>query len=1066
MSIETLTHEISTLKDTNILVSASAGAGKTTLLIKRLMTRIMNDRISVNQICALTFSEAAAHEMKDRLKTELLKVYKSCHDESLASFIKEQLSLVDTAMISTIHSFALSLIKDFSYVLNLDPEMSRNVLDDGTKQLLFDECSDSVIQNAIKNHPEDFQSLQSLVSTSAFDFTDIKKVIQEIYQVRRLQLNPEDFDLKTLMLHQDPLSIILPILSEEFSHKLTKALDGCEEVIRLGSMSGTKMNPVFDLQETLNKFLTQVNEGELLEVVRAIHGEVWFQGIPKIKDHPSYSKAKSELQECLKSLSTSFDDIEAHVNDVSSLVPHVRLVIELVKELTALMQSKKEKLKVIEFDDMERLAYNILTHPDFDVPAFYRSRFSDILVDEFQDTNDVQNEIITLISNGKNVFRVGDVKQSIYRFRGAKPQLMRSMIKNQTSKVYVLPHNFRSSEPIVMFNNLLFNILMNVDGFSDEYREDDRVTVGKDSQKLITSPVTYLKVNKSEEEDELIDFEDEEIEDEERDDEEQDHEQEEYFKTKTYDKSADYVKARVITKDIIQRHQEFNVPFKEFCVLVKSHAQKDILKKLFDEKGIPHFINSPQGFLKHPAITQCLMLASYCLFPNDYYLSGVLLSQFTDLSSNDVAQLKLTKNLNQALLEQYPDVHASLNELRNKVLSLSLSQAMHECCKVNDFYQQCDSQGKLNIDALIQKAVDFENSHQGGLVAFIQSLEHLKDAKIAEAMDVALSDDVVKVMTIHASKGLQFPLVYVFNDEATTVHASRDQVIVDSNYGFTLRIKQEYGIIVKNIVRDALLYLEKKAAYEEALRLWYVAFTRAEKEMICVGMNRETVSLSSNLHASTVLKSKGINGLLSGLQAFFPQQLCTIQEIDDPDRSKIVSIEKIIQEDVFALPPSKKEELHPIILLPLDKSNRLKPNEVGSLVHKILSLAIVSSNPIQIVHSLSQDLSEGQKEGMLSFFTHPITSSWQKAEKFSEYPIITQDEDGYHQYYLDLLIKNEEEWIIVDFKTDVVTSLEELKSRYMNQMSSYHHALKDYAPSLKTMIYSIVLQDAIEIISL
>jgi ATP-dependent helicase/nuclease subunit A len=190
----------------------------------------------------------------------------------------------------------------------------------------------------------------------------------------------------------------------------------------------------------------------------------------------------------------------------------------------------------------------------------------------------------------------------------------------------------------------------------------------------------------------------------------------------------------------------------------------------------------------------------------------VLLSDFTSLTTDDVAQLKLQGKLETALINQYPELHASLVDLKHRVLTSSLSSAIHECLKYNDFYHRCDSQGKLNGDALVQRAVDFEKSHQGGLAAFIQSLEHLKDAKIAEAMDVALSDDVVKVMTIHASKGLQFPIVYVFNDESTMIHASRGQVIVDPNFGFTLRIKQVYNVEVTNIVRKALLYVEKKSS--------------------------------------------------------------------------------------------------------------------------------------------------------------------------------------------------------------------------------------------------------------
>lgn len=1055
MNIEALTHHIAHLKDTNILVSASAGAGKTTLLIKRLMTRIINDRVSVNQICALTFSEAAAHEMKNRLKIKLREELKGCQDLDLSSFIKEQLSLIDTAMISTIHGFALSLIKDFSYVINIDPEMSKNVLDDGSSQFLFSECSEEVIQKAIQQQPKVIQFLQSLVSTSSFDFTTLKEIIQDIYQVRRLQVNPSCFDERALLLHQDPLSIVQPLLCEKLSHQFIEAISVCDQVISLGSATGEDMNNVESMKRSLNAMLIKLNSNQLSDVITELH-HPWVLGIPKIRNNKAYADAKTDLQDSIKKLVSSFNDLEKHVSHVQSLLPHIQVVIDLVKDLSELMNNKKNNLKVIEFDDMERLAYEILTHPQYDVPSFYHSRYRDILVDEFQDTNDLQNQIITLISTGNNVFRVGDVKQSIYRFRGAKPQLMRSMVQDPNLTVFTLPHNFRSSKPIVDFNNTLFSILMNVDGFSDVYQSQDHVSIGRDEQKLITIPVTYLKVNKPDKE-----IQSEDSLDEDDHDNEENSEDSELFKTRSYETAADHVKARVITKDIIERHLNQNIPFKDMCVLVKSHAQKDILKKYFNEKGIPNFINSPQGFLKHPTITQTLMLAQYCLFPHEFYLSGVLLSDYTDLTTDDVAQLKLQGPLDSALLNHYPELYSSLIELKHRVLTSSLSKAIHECLKYNDFFHRCDSQGKLNGDTLVQKAVDFENSHQGGLAAFIQSLEHLKDAKIAEAMDVSLSDNVVKVMTIHASKGLQFPLVYVFNDESTSIHASRGQVIIDPNYGFTLRIKQEYCIELPNIVREALLFVERKTAFEETLRLWYVALTRAEKEMVCVGINKETKSYSTKLHASSVLKSKGINNLLSDLQTFFPQSLLSISEVEDPERSVIIALHPREFESVKALPVEAFSRQDNIILTPLDISNHLKPKEVGSLIHTILEKCMHSRNPIQEMQSMSLDLSINQKEGMTSFFTLPLTQHWNEFQKLSEVPIITKNETGFHQYYLDLLMKKDDEWIIVDFKTDKITHPKELLDRYESQLLAYDQALRWVAPSLKTYIYSIVLKEAI-----
>ncbi len=151
----------------------------------------------------------------------------------------------------------------------------------------------------------------------------------------------------------------------------------------------------------------------------------------------------------------------------------------------------------------------------------------------------------------------------------------------------------------------------------------------------------------------------------------------------------------------------------------------------------------------------------------------------------------------------------------------------------------------------------------------------------------------------------------------------------------------------------------------------------------------------------------------------------------------------------------------PIQLSPLDISNRLKPIEVGSLIHSILEQCVLSNNPIQDIQTMSLDLSTAQKDGMISFFTHPLTQHWSEYQKHSEFPIITKNETGYHQYYLDLLMKKDDEWIIVDFKTDKVTNAEQLKERYSLQLLAYDQALRSYAPALKTYIYSIVLQEAV-----
>lgn len=1052
-----LIEHIVNLRDTNILVSASAGAGKTTLLIKRVLSRILKDRVSVAHICALTFSEAAAQEMKDRLKIELHKAFHNTTDDELKSFIYEQLTLIDTAMISTIHSFALSLIRDYAFVLNLDPQLSNNVLDDTAQYSLFSECCNIVVENAMKHTHDEFKALQQLVSTSDFDFSTVKELLLSIYKIRRLQLDPHQFDNKCIALHIDPLPVISPIICEEMLHKCDEISELLTEVQRLAAVNAVDMSSVCDMLHHVEELKEVLMKYELKQAFDLIHSQ-WIKYIPTIRNHDTYKAVRDKVRDKLKTLVSTYNDIDTHMSDIKSILPHIQFVIHCVQELSELIKTRKTTMKVIEFDDMEHFAYEILSHPNYNVRDFFKTQYSDILIDEFQDTNDLQNEIINLISRGNNIFRVGDVKQSIYRFRGAKPQLMRSIMNEQSSAIFVLPHNFRSKEPIVEFNNVLFHYLMNVHGFSDVYRDVDKVSPGKPQQKHNVKPVTYVMVNKTINDDDLSMFDVNDM-----DEVEGTQNEGEAFSNKAFETSATHAKARFITKDIVRKHIEEQIAFKDICVLVKTHAQKDVLKRYFDEFNIPHFINSPQGFLKHPAIAQILLLANYCLFPNEYHLVGVLLSDFTPLTGNEVAQLRSESSIITTFIANYPKLASELNLLQRQVTTSNLADAFFYLSQFNHFYHQCDSQGKLNIDALIQKAVNFEESHQGGLFAFIDSLEKLENAKIAEAMDVALGDNVVKVITIHKSKGLQFPIVYVFNDESTTLHAHKEQVVVDPYYGFTLRIKKPFNIEVKNLIWQALIYVDKKATYEESLRLWYVALTRAENEMICVGLKINNNPITSPLNASHILNSKGFNDLLSKLDKSIPPHLLQTVEVDDPNLSLAIKKGEKPVEGYVILPTIETKQLQPIVLSPLNLTTKLQRKAVGSLIHTILSQCINSTDPIEVIERYQHHLSDKDKQGMIAFFKHKYFHDWDKFEKYSEYPLITQTKTGTQQFYLDLLLKSDDVWIIVDFKSDQVNTLHELVTRYREQLLDYDTAVRPFAPTLKSVIFSIHLQEIIEI---
>ena len=1047
----------------NILVSASAGAGKTKLLIDRLIKRIMIDKIEVTKILALTFTDAAASEMKHRLRSELTKNIQENDD----AFLRKQLSLVETSSISTIHSFCLSIIKDYSYVLHLDPELVNNLLDEATKKNIFDNCLDEVIQEAINENNEHFMQLVSVFCDRAENFDPLKKAILSVYNVRNSKVDPFKWDGHVLSYYQKVNKFsALPadfkqLIIEEFIMNIDQLLKPVIMILTdyADTLDDTQKEAWLAIRTFILESEVLIKDGLLDKANHMIYRLSEIKTKP-IKDNDHFNGIREQFNIALKKQVEKYFSEHIMLDDLNKQEPLVKQLLLLSHRLSKAYSSAKKKQKVMDYDDMEKFALAILSNESFKIYKIYQSQFDDVLVDEFQDTNDIQHEIIQKVSRKDNVFRVGDIKQSIYRFRNAKPQLMRDLINSKSSSnlVLYLPNNFRSSEEIVEFNNFVFSHLMNIQTFDDCYLDNDHVSIGKITQQSKNEPVELHMIDftlpvapKNEEDD---DSNDEII---------------EYEETTT----ESLLKARHIAHRMLQFKNE-GYHFKDMCVLVRKHAIKASLKQVFDEVNIPYFIDSKSGFYHSQAIQDVLAFFRVLVNHNDEIsLTGLSTSAFYQLSFDDLSKIAIYKKQHNvttwdAYQILHPNITSTITQIKSNLGSMQLSDILLMLYKLNDYYQvYCDEKAKINLDFLYEKTLGFQKNGVHGVTQFLDTIKNVQDEISSEAIPIGSDEDVVKVMTIHQSKGLQFPIVFFWTNNSNSILDSKEKIIVDPSFGIGMHtLLMPFRYRRSNLLRTAIEFYNVKQELQEQIRLLYVGLTRAEKKMILVGLKQKE-PYPFDVDQNMIYKKIGNGGWLYHLFSNHNLPFMKMTVV-----SPVSSLEKIPIEDKppIKLPTSQfiieeDDDVLPLVKPVLDFSTDLKPMEQGSLIHLALRKIIESGWTIEQHDLIDMPLNKQHIEQLSQFLNHPMTTSLQSMSAYSELPIIMYYQKKYRKGYIDLLLQTHDTNIIIDFKTDVVDDKEILIARHQQQLRGYHFAISQQFPKhqTKTFIYSLHLGDYIEI---
>lgn len=868
-------------KGSNILVAAAAGSGKTAVLVERIINKIINEKIDIDKLLVVTFTNAAASEMRERI---LDAIYKKLEEYPENENLQRQITLINKASICTIDSFCLEVVRNNFFELdNISPNF--RIADTTEIELLKQEIIEDIFEEKYENQDEEFSKLINTY-TSYRDDAPLKELVLKIYSYIQSSPFPEEwltekiemFNLKD-KLNEDfsktPWgNILLKEIEEEIIddikalEDIKKELDLNSELESFSQVIRSDLDYLKILQENIN------NWDKLYEIYN--DKNIDFVSWPRKKiesDLKEYAKnvrddvKKKFFAKLNKILICNSEEANQDIYEMYEILLKLKnLILEFGQEF-----SKRKRLKnMVDFNDIEHLALDILIKKQNDkieiteVAKRYQKKFIEIAIDEYQDSNLVQEYILTSISNDNNVFMVGDVKQSIYKFRQAMPELFISKYntykskenktKNDNLKIQLFK-NFRSRKNVLDFTNLIFENIMSGNLGDIEYNEDEYLNLGADykeiEQNLKTEiDIINLKEEKYEEEtNELLE-------------EEADSERLENIQVE-----ARFVANKI--KELIQsKFQVFdkkekcfrNIKYKDIVVLLRAtKTSAPIFEEEIINLDMPVFSDSSQEYLDSIEIENIMSLLRIIDNPiQDIPLVTVLRSNIGKFTDDELVEIRLSDkydnfynamqkakiNVGQALQEKIAKFLNNLEKWRKEQEYLALDEFIWKLYSDTGYYNYVGlmPNGELrqaNLKMLFERAKQFETASFKGLYNFINFIEKLKlsSGDLGSAKLIGENDDVIRIMSIHKSKGLEFPVVFLSN-------TGKQFNLMDLNKNILLH--QELGIGVKYINYDKQVQydtLSKSAirskvfteTLSEEMRILYVALTRAKEKLYITG---------------------------------------------------------------------------------------------------------------------------------------------------------------------------------------------------------------------------------------
>ena len=1021
------------IRNTNVVVSASAGSGKTAVLVERLCQLVLKDHISIDSILAMTFTKDAASEMKARLLSKLKAQPKT-------DYILQQMALLETANISTIDSFCLSIVQNYYYKIPISYTMSKQTASSAQTRISFENAYKHAIQDLDLNS---YTKLKMYFHSFGKTEEDIQKYIEDILAIIN---SKSEEDAKAWMENiQESYTYLNPKIMEyalKYFHNhclaMTEILD--EVINQIAKPEDYEIK-----KEYLSKCLDATSYSDFKSQF-----ELYLKntiGFKKTIDKVDYSKYQTSFKEHETRIVENLFDEAFYLKDIQSHKNLVDTLFDLTNKVKLYFQLEKKKMEVIDFNDMEHFAYQLLQDPMIKEEMY--NKYQMILVDEFQDTNELQEKIIASFCHENNVFRVGDIKQSIYGFRQANPKIMQAWMEKEddNNTPLLLQENYRSNASVIQFNNDFYSKIMNNELLGEQFKDIDIANVGtKGQMESPQYPVRFLYTEYKDEEGNKA----------------------------TIKKNHNENRFDLIAQDIIEKHNA-GMPYKSMCVLTRNHAPQEKLKAVFEAYNIPAMITIDHGFFTNPAI-QIVISTLKALedLTDDISLCASLMSPLFNVSFSQIANCCIEKEKgtslytsikNEDFMKSFFELYANKNK--------TITQLLQYIYAYNNFYYTSTTiQDKNNLDYLLELAGQFEN--QNDIHSFVLQLS--KDAMQDQTQEASLygkEDDVVQVKTMHQSKGLQFPIVYILSQ-----HEQRDKhgsscILLDSTLGLSLKgLSLDYKLKYNSIYHLALQTKKELDDLAEEMRVFYVATTRPQKELVIVDTIESIEDFYSPLNAYTLLEDESYTGWLLHTYANTSDSLVVFDKKSGLYERPL----KVRQNNTpYALPAYSKESKAFSSQTASGAKIKLDWKEVslsknmgairGTLFHEIVAQCAYPYQEKEILsyaNSYGYTLKDHDIKQILALNEDSLYSSWMKEKHVFEQSYIIEEKNQVVHGFMDLVIYKEDEVIIVDFKTDAVDNEQKLIDLYTIQLQAYKKAMKKLTNlPINTYIYSFSLSKCI-----
>ena len=864
--------EVIGLRGCNMLVAAAAGSGKTAVLVERIISRIMDHKkpVDVDRLLVVTFTNAAAGEMRERI---LQALEQRLEEEPDNAHLQRQVSLVHHAKITTIHSFCLDVIRNQFHRIGIEPGF--RVGDENELRLLRQDVLEDLLEKKYLEGDADFLHFSESFATGKADL-ELEELVMKLYLFSMGQPDPEAwrkeccacYELRSEeeLMESDWMRVLLKkvrVRTEDMTGQARQALALCR------TAGGPWMyEPALEADLVILERLSDCSTyREYYEVLSA---PVQWQALSRKKDPQTDERKKEIVNTVRKQIKNEYkklqDDYFYHepsqlLQDIRANAGIVRTLVGLTGEFEKAYASAKAGKNLVDFNDLEHFALRILVSfqdgswVSSDIALEYARQFEEVMIDEYQDSNYVQEILLGSVS-GKgqgipNRFMVGDVKQSIYRFRLARPELF--MDKYDTyqkdsgeDRRIDLHMNFRSRSQVLNLVNLIFYQIMAGDPGGIRYDQDAALYAGahfeEGSSGRWLEPELYL-LERTEEQ------------------------------GSTQQRRAEAVKAAelircTVGKELIWDKQEGKyrpARYSDIVILLRTvSGWSDLFAQILEDQGIPVYTGGSTGYFSAWEVRIILSLLQILDNPcQDIPLCAVLSSPIGGMTEEELAGLKIRGEKGESFYrccmscKENTEGEAEgeterklrrflekLDRLRNMAAYTPMHLLLWEIYRTTGFYDYvtampAGAQRRANLDMLAEKATAYEATSYRGLFHFIRYIENLRKYEIdyGEAGLCDETGDTVRIMSIHKSKGLEFPVVIlaglgkVFNRMDVSTHLVLHP---DLGIGCDL-IDTENRLRLPLLVRSAISAQLKEETLGEELRILYVALTRAKEKLFLTG---------------------------------------------------------------------------------------------------------------------------------------------------------------------------------------------------------------------------------------